>query len=112
MPVVPKSFIYVQEKVSFFGIVGEVCQPLQNQKRNQVQMKLDISGVAHTKWEWKYYIVFAPQYRRQIVYGKIKQDRGVEIIEAEACKDHIHMLVWSINMGIVISGVVDIMWAQ
>ena len=67
-------------------------------------MKLDVSSLARTKWECKYHIVFAPQYRRQIIYGKIKQDigqmlcklceyRGVEIIEAEASKDHIHMLV-------------------
>ena len=67
-------------------------------------MKLDTSSLAHTQWECKYHIVFAPKYRRQIIYGKIKQDigqmirklceyKGVEIIEAEACKDHIHMLV-------------------
>ena len=67
-------------------------------------MKLDTESLAHTKWNCKYHIVFAPKYRRQIIYGKIKQDigmmlrklceyKGVEIIEAEACKDHIHMLV-------------------
>ena len=67
-------------------------------------MKLDTESLAHTKWECKYHIVFAPKYRRQIIYGKYKQDigmmlrklceyKGVEIIEAEACKDHIHMLV-------------------
>ena len=67
-------------------------------------MKLDINSLAHTKWECKYHIVFAPKYRRQIIYGKIKADigqmlrklceyKGIEIIEAEACKDHIHMLV-------------------
>ena len=67
-------------------------------------MELDVSSLAHTKWECKYHIVFAPKYRRQVIYGKIKQDvgqmlrklceyKGVEIIEAEACKDHIHMLV-------------------
>ena len=65
-------------------------------------MKLDVSSLAHTKWECKYHIVFAPKYRRQIMYGKIKQDigqmirklcqyKGIEIHEAEACKDHIHM---------------------
>ena len=82
-----------------------VCQPrTKNQRRNQVQMKLDVSSLAHTKWECKYHIVFAPKYRRQIIYGKIKQDigqmirklcqyKGIEIHEAEACKDHIHMLV-------------------
>ena len=67
-------------------------------------MKLDTNSLAHTKWECKYHIVFAPKYRRQIIYGKIKLDigqmlrklceyKGIEIIEAEACKDHIHMLV-------------------
>ena len=67
-------------------------------------MKLDTSSLAHTKWNCKYHIVFAPKYRRQVIYGKIKGDIGimlrklceykeVEIIEAEACKDHIHMLV-------------------
>ena len=82
-----------------------VCQPpSQNLRRNQVQMKLDTSSLAHTKWECKYHIVFAPKYRRQIIYGKIKADigqmlrklceyKGIEILEAEACKDHIHMLV-------------------
>ena len=64
----------------------------------------DTSSLAHTKWNCKYHIVFAPKYRRQIIYGKIKADigqilrklcenKGVEIIEAEACLDHIHMLV-------------------
>ena len=67
-------------------------------------MKLDTSSLAHTKWECKYHIVFPPKYRRQIIYGKIRLDigqmlrklceyKGVEIIEAEVCKDHIHMLV-------------------
>jgi putative transposase len=67
-------------------------------------MKLDTDSLAHTKWECKYHIVFAPKYRRQIIYGNIKEDigkmlrklceyKGVEIIEAEACKDHVHMLV-------------------
>lgn len=82
-----------------------VCQPpLHNHRRNQVQMKLDTNSLAHTKWECKYHIVFALKYRRQIIYGKIKMDigqmlrklceyKGIEIIEAEACKDHIHMLI-------------------
>ena len=59
---------------------------------------------AHTKWECKYHIVFAPKYRRQVIYKDIRADvgqilgtlcrrKGVEIIEAEACPDHIHMLV-------------------
>ena len=67
-------------------------------------MKLDTNSLAHTKWNCKYHIVFAPKYRRKVIYGKIKVDigrmlrklceyKGVEIIEAEACTDHIHMLV-------------------
>ena len=67
-------------------------------------MKLDTDSLAHTKWNCKYHIVFAPKYRRRVIYGKIKADIGimlrklceykqVEIMEAEACKDHIHMLV-------------------
>ena len=64
-------------------------------------MKLDPDSLARTQWNCKYHIVFAPKYRRQVIYGKIKVDigkmlrklceiKGVEIIEAEACKDHIH----------------------
>ncbi|WP_146548744.1 IS200/IS605 family transposase [Rummeliibacillus suwonensis] len=65
---------------------------------------MDNKSLAHTTWNCKYHIVFAPKYRRQIIYGKIRADvgkilrqlcdrKGVEIIEAEACPDHIHMLV-------------------
>lgn len=65
---------------------------------------MDNKSLAHTAWNCKYHIVFAPKYRRQIIYGKIKADvgkilrqlcerKGVEIIEAKACPDHIHMLV-------------------
>ena len=65
---------------------------------------MDNSSLAHSKWNCKYHIVFATKYRRQIIYGKIKKDigqilrklceyKGVEILEANACKDHIHMLV-------------------
>ena len=67
-------------------------------------MKLDTDSLAHTKWNCKYHIVFAPKNRRQVIYGKIKADIGnmlrklceykqIEILEAEACKDHIHMLI-------------------
>ena len=64
----------------------------------------DINSLSHSKWRCKYHIVFAPKYRRQAIYGDIRKDIGVilrklcehknvEIIEAEVCKDHIHMLV-------------------
>lgn len=67
-------------------------------------MKIDNNSLTHSTWNCKYHIVFAPKYRRQVIYGKIKMDigkiirtlceqKGVEIIEAEACSDHIHLLV-------------------
>jgi putative transposase len=65
---------------------------------------MDTQSLAHSKWRCKYHIVFAPKYRRQVIYGKIKTDigvilrklceyKGVEILEANLCPDHIHMLV-------------------
>jgi len=66
--------------------------------------KMDKNSLSHTTWECKYHLVFAPKYRRQVIYGQIKADvaeilsmlckrKGIEIIEAECCKDHVHMLV-------------------
>lgn len=65
---------------------------------------MDSNSLSHTKWNCKYHIVFAPKYRRKVAYGKIKQDianrlsmlckrKGVKIVEAEICPDHVHMLV-------------------
>lgn len=79
----------------------QVCRPHYLTKED---IQIDNSSLAHTKWKCKYHIVFAPKYRRQIIYGKIKTDigvilrklceyKGVEILEANACPDHIHMLV-------------------
>ena len=67
-------------------------------------MKDTVQSLSHSKWNCKYHMVFAPKYRRQEVYGKLKSDIGrilrqlceqknVEIVEAEACPDHIHMLL-------------------
>ena len=64
----------------------------------------DTNSLSHSKWNCKYHIVFAPKYRRQVIYAKIKADIGqilrklceikkVEILEANACPDHIHMLL-------------------
>jgi len=69
-----------------------------------VKRDKDISSLEHTSWRCQYHIVFAPKYRRMEIYGQIKQDigvilrklcqqKGIEIVEAEACPDHIHMLV-------------------
>ncbi len=67
-------------------------------------MKNDVKGIAHTSWNCKYHIVFASKYRRKVFYGskrleivKILKElcswKGVNIIEGEACPDHIHLLV-------------------
>ena len=64
----------------------------------------DVRSLAHTKWNCKYHVVFAPKYRRKVFYeekrleiGAILRElcrwKGVEIIEAEVCPDHIHMLL-------------------
>ncbi len=64
----------------------------------------DVHSLSHTKWNCKYHIVFAPKYRRKVFYeekrlalGEILRElckwKGVEIIEAEVCPDHIHMLL-------------------
>ena len=63
-----------------------------------------MNSLAHTSWECKYHIVFALKYRRQVIYGKMKAEigkilrelcerKGIEIIAAECCPDHIHMPV-------------------
>lgn len=65
---------------------------------------MDNQSLAHTSWNCKYHIVFAPKYRRREIFGKLRVDIGkilrmlcqrkeIEIIEAECCIDHVHMLV-------------------
>jgi putative transposase len=64
----------------------------------------DNNSLAHTTWNCKYHVVFAPKYRRKIIYGQIKADigrilrelcdrKGIEIVEAECSPDHVHMLL-------------------
>ena len=60
--------------------------------------------LAHTAWNCKYHIVFAPKYRRKVFYAQIRSDvkdiikqlcfqKGVELLEGELCPDHVHILV-------------------
>ena len=67
-------------------------------------MRNDYESLSHTKWRCQYHIILTPKYRRQIIYGKYKKEigkilrtlcerYGIEILEANACRDHIHMLV-------------------
>jgi putative transposase len=66
--------------------------------------KMDKNTLSHTTWDCKYHVVWAPKFRRRVIYGKLKADigkilrelcdrKGIEIIEAECCPDHIHMLI-------------------
>ena len=67
-------------------------------------MFLMANSLAHTKWICKYHIVLTPKYRRKVIYNQLRKDireiikdlckcKGVEIIETNACPDHIHILV-------------------
>ena len=65
---------------------------------------MDTNSIAHTTWECKYHIVFAPKFRRKVIYGELRKDigqilrmlcerKGVELIEGECCPDHVHLFV-------------------
>ena len=67
-------------------------------------VQLDKNSLSHTTWNCKYHVVFAPKYRRRVIYGQIREDigkilrelcdrKGINIIEAEMCPDHVHMLI-------------------
>ena len=83
-----------------------VWRPHYHRKSKEVTNigKNEVQHGAHSTWRCEYHLVFAPKYRRKVIYGKLRADIGkilrklceekhVEIIEAEACPDHIHMLV-------------------
>ena len=76
----------------------------------------DTSSLAHTQWNCKYHVVFAPKYRRQVFYGQKRRAvgeilrrlcewKGINIVEAECCPDHIHMLL-EIPPKFSVSGVI------
>ena len=67
-------------------------------------LEKDMNSLSHTTWRCQYHVVLTPKFRRRVIYREIRQDigqilrklcaeKGVEIIEAEACPDHIHMLL-------------------
>ena len=88
-------------KETSFDIIKMVRQPLYITKE---VVRMDNHSLAHTTWNCKYHIVFAPKFRRKIIYRELRQDianilstlckrREIHIVEAEVCPDHIHMLV-------------------
>ena len=81
----------------------EVGLPTTSKKAKEVVQWTKIK-LSHTVWECKYHIVFAPKFRRKMIYGSLRADigkilrelcdrKGVEIIEAECCPDHVHMFI-------------------
>ena len=86
-----------------------------NERNQKEDIRMDdVRSLAHTKWNCKYHVVFAPKYRRKVFYGEKRLEigailrelcrwKGVEIIEAEVCPDHIHMLL-AIPPKISVSG--------
>ena len=82
-----------------------VCRPHNyNNEEAFIVKDKDINSIDHTTWRCQYHVVFAPKYRRMVIYKELRADigkilrqlcqqKGVEIIEAEACPDHIHMLL-------------------
>lgn len=82
----------------------EKVSPANSKSKEVFYMPVDENSLSHTRWDCKYHIVFSPKFRRKVIYGKLKSDIGqilrelcerkeVEIIEANACSDHVHMLV-------------------
>ena len=70
---------------------------------------MDKNSLSHTRWNCKYHIVFAPKYRKQVIYGKLRKDigsilrercsrKGIKIIEAELCPDHFSIHTYLLSM--------------
>ncbi|MDD4298347.1 MAG: IS200/IS605 family transposase [Bacilli bacterium] len=68
------------------------------------QRDIDENQLSHTNWNCQYHMVFTPKFRKKAIYGKLRRGigiilrrlceyKGIEIVEANACSDHIHMLV-------------------
>ena len=99
-----------EESFSFKNIDKKILQCYNERglpteiKETKEDVQMDTNSLSHTTWECKYHLVFAPKYRRKIIYGSLRREigailrelcerKGIEIIEAECCPDHIHMLV-------------------
>ena len=106
-----------EKKSSKYAIIRLTCQSKEKAYLEDLSMKkvaIDNNSLAHTSWNCKYHIVFAPKYRRKVFFAEKRleireilrqlcQWKGVEIIEGEVCPDHIHMLV-SIPPKMSVSG--------
>ncbi len=63
-----------------------------------------ITWLSHSRWHYKYHVVFVPKKRRSVLYGRIRQALGpifhalarqkeCRIVEGHICKDHVHMCI-------------------
>jgi putative transposase len=101
----PFAYSYKYGRKTPFDLLRKACGLATASQTNQKEDTMgDTKSLAHTKWNCKYHIVFAPKYRRQVFYGekkrvvgeilrKLCEWKGVNIVEAECCPDHIHMLL-------------------
>ena len=98
-----KAEALIVGKKTSFDIIGNAT-PTANLKIKGGRIIVDESSLSHTRWKCQYHIVLVPKYRRKVVYGELRKDIGaiirrlceykhVEIIEAHAMPDHIHMLL-------------------
>ena len=104
MPVVEKRFTGENDRKTPCARIKLPVTAGNLKHKEVLTMDKDIDKLAHTSWNCKYHIVFAPKYRRQILYKDKKTEIGkilrqlcqwkeVQILEAEICPDHIHMLL-------------------
>ncbi len=98
------AFARSQNRVNRNGLAAALLKYRRLKTMIKKNGNNEIKTLSHSTYRCQYHIVFAPKYRRKEIYGRIKKDVGeiirklceqksVEIIEAEACKDHIHLLV-------------------
>ena len=101
----------MQRKTSF----DKIDAVRRKHKKSKEVSLMDVNSLAHTKWNCKYHVVFAPKFRRKVIYNQLRVDigkilrmlcdrKGIEIIEAEVCPDHVHMLI-SVPPKMSIAGV-------
>ena len=100
-----KAYSFGYARKTPFDLLQRLSGLATARQTNQKEATMgDTKSLAHTKWNCKYHIVFAPKYRRQVFYGEKKRAigeilrklcewKGVNIREAECCPDHIHMLL-------------------
>lgn len=103
VPEVPKSLSDEYENGTPSAKIKAVSPAAKTKQKEVIRMD-DVNSLSHTTWNCKYHIVFAPKFRRKVFYGEKRQEigkilrqllewKGVKIIEAEVCPDHVHMLL-------------------